>query len=61
MVRVNGVPCGSIRWAPDEVDVTAALRPGTNLVELDVRGSAVGLTGRVDPSRLGCRVQLVAR
>ena len=60
-VRINGASCGSIRWAPDEVDVTAALRPGANLVELDVRGSAVGLTGRVDPSRLGCRVQLVAR
>ncbi len=60
-VRINGASCGSIRWAPDEVDVTAALRSGANLVELDVRGSAVGLTGRVDPSRLGCRVQLVAR
>lgn len=60
-VRINGIACGSIRWAPDEIDVTAAIQPGSNLVELDVRGSAVGLTGRVDPSRLGCRVQLVTR
>ena len=60
-VRVNGVPCGSVRWAPDEVDVTAAVRRGANLLEIDWRGSPVTLTGRVDPSRLGCRVQLVAR
>ena len=59
-VRLNGVPCGAVRWAPDEVDVSAALRPGVNLVEIDWRGSPVTLTGRVDPSRLGCRVKLVA-
>jgi len=60
-VRVNGVPCGAVRWAPDEVDVTAALRRGANLLEIDARGSPVTLTGRVDPTRLGCRVKLVAK
>jgi hypothetical protein len=58
-VRINGVPCGSVRWAPEEVDVSAALRRGANLLELDLRGSPVTLTGRVAPTRLGCRVQLV--
>ena len=58
-VRVNGVRCGSVRWAPDEVDVTEAIRRGSNLFEIDWRGSPVTLTGRVDPSRLGCRVKLV--
>jgi hypothetical protein len=58
-VRVNGVPSGSVRWAPDEVDVTRALRRGSNLVEIDWRGSPVTLTGRVDSTRLGGRVKLV--
>ena len=58
-VRVNGVVCGSMRWAPDEVEVTPALRRGANLVEIDWRGSPVTLTGRVDPTRLGGRVKLV--
>jgi hypothetical protein len=60
-VRVNGRPCGSVRWAPDEVEVTAAIRPGANLVEIDLRGSPVTLTGRVDSTRLGCRVKLTSR
>ncbi len=58
-VRVNGVACGSVRWAPDEVEVTRALRRGANLVEIDWRGSPVTLTGRVDPTRLGGRVKLM--
>ena len=60
-VRVNGAPCGAVRWAPDEVDVTSALRRGTNVVELELRGSPVVLTGRTDPTRLGCRVRLIAQ
>lgn len=58
-VQLNGVPCGSIRWAPDELDVTRAMRSGSNLLEIDLRGSPVTLTGRIDPTRLGCRVKLV--
>ena len=59
-IRVNGVPCGLVLWAPDAVDVTRAVRRGVNLVELDLRGSPVVLTGRIDPTRLGCRVKLEA-
>ncbi len=58
-VRINGLPCGSVRWAPDEVEVTAAIRRGANLLELDWRGSPVTLCGRVDTTRLDCRVALV--
>ncbi|MEO6875625.1 MAG: hypothetical protein ABI222_12470 [Opitutaceae bacterium] len=58
-VRVNGVICGTMRWAPADVDVTKALRRGNNRLEIDWRGSPVTLTGRVDPSRPGGRVKLV--
>ena len=27
-VRINGVDCGAVRWAPNEVEVTAALKRG---------------------------------
>jgi hypothetical protein len=60
VVRINGVPCGSLRWAPFELDVTKALRRGANLLEVDWRGSPVTLTGRVDPTRLGGRAKLMA-
>ena len=59
-VRVNGRACGAIRWAPEQVDVTRALRSGSNLIELTWRGSPVVLTGRVDRSRLGGRPKLVS-
>ncbi len=35
-VRVNDVDCGVLWTAPFRVDVTQALRPGRNVVELDV-------------------------
>jgi hypothetical protein len=60
-VRVNGQLCGSICWAPDEVEVTRAVRAGSNLLEIDWRGSPVTLTGREDHTQLGCRVKLVGR
>ena len=59
-VRINGVDCGAVRWAPNEVEVTAALKRGLNLLEIDWCGFPVTLTGRVDPTKLGGRVKLVA-
>ena len=38
-VRVNGTPCGTIAWQPYECDVTESIRPGRNLLELDVVSS----------------------
>ena len=35
-VRVNGIDCGTVWTAPYEADVTAAIRKGRNLVEIDV-------------------------
>lgn len=36
-VRVNGKYCGSVLWcAPFSADITAALKPGRNLVEIEV-------------------------
>jgi hypothetical protein len=35
-VRVNGTDCGVVWTEPWELDVTAALRPGRNTVEIDV-------------------------
>jgi hypothetical protein len=58
-IRLNGVACGVVRWAPDRVDVTAALRVGRNRLEIDLRGSPVTLCGREDATQLGARVRLV--
>jgi hypothetical protein len=35
-VTVNGTDCGTLWTAPWEVEVTAALRPGRNTVQVDV-------------------------
>jgi hypothetical protein len=35
-VRVNGTDCGVVWTAPWQVDVSAALRPGRNRIEIDV-------------------------
>jgi hypothetical protein len=35
-VRINGVECGVLWTAPDALDVSVALRPGINRVEIDV-------------------------
>jgi hypothetical protein len=38
-VRVNGVDCGVVWTAPWRIDVTAALQPGRNTVEVEVANS----------------------
>ncbi|MBP1614251.1 MAG: DNA-binding protein [Bacteroidetes bacterium] len=35
-VRINGVDCGTVWTAPYEVDVTSAMKKGTNLLEIEV-------------------------
>ena len=35
-VRVNSIPCGTAWTAPYEIDITDALRDGTNVLEVDV-------------------------
>jgi hypothetical protein len=59
-VLINGTACGSLRWAPDELEVTAALGPAKNRIVLRLRGSPVVLAGRTDFTQLGCRVALLA-
>lgn len=60
-VKLNGVDCGAVRWAPDCVEVTAALRRGRNRLEIYLNGSPVVLCGRVDTTKLGARVRLMQR
>ena len=36
-VAVNGAPVGTLLYSPFTADVTAALRPGTNTLEITVR------------------------
>ena len=35
-VRVNSIPCGTAWTAPYEIDITDALRKGTNVIEVEV-------------------------
>jgi hypothetical protein len=44
-VRVNGQPAGFIAWQPYEADITDALRPGENRIEVLVCGSPKNLFG----------------
>ena len=44
-VLVNGQPAGFIAWQPYEADITDALRPGENRIEVRVCGSPKNLFG----------------
>jgi hypothetical protein len=44
-VRVNGVSCGSLAWHPYEVDLTRAVRPGENELEITLYGTLRNLLG----------------
>ena len=35
-VKVNGVDCGTIWTPPYQLDISAVLKEGTNLIEIDV-------------------------
>lgn len=42
---VNAKPCGSIAWPPYEVEITAAVRPGKNALQLELVSSLRNLLG----------------
>ncbi len=44
-VRLNGQPAGTLAWPPHRVDVTAALQPGENQVEIELVGTLRNLLG----------------
>ncbi len=45
IVRVNGTDCGAVGWRPYTVNITAAVKPGENSVELEVASSLRNLLG----------------
>lgn len=45
VVRVNGVKCGTLRWKPFAVEVTGAVKQGSNLLEIDVATTLVNAFG----------------
>jgi len=44
-VRLNGQVAGAFAWPPYEVDITDALKPGRNLLEIEVMSSRRNLLG----------------
>jgi hypothetical protein len=44
-IRVNGVQCGSLRWPPFVIDVSAAVRTGANSVEIEMATTLVNAFG----------------
>ncbi len=44
-IRLNGQPVGAIAWPPHEIDVTDALKPGSNRLEIEVMSSRRNLLG----------------
>jgi hypothetical protein len=65
-VIVNGTPVATLLYSPFVADVTAALRPGRNTIEVEVRSPLlnrfIGLGERGDPrySRFAGRAPLAA-
>ncbi len=51
-VEVNGAALGTRLWRPYRADVTAVLRPGTNLVRVRVTNTGANARGQVIPSGL---------
>ncbi len=44
-VRVNGQQMGTVAWPPHRVDITDGLRPGENVVEIELVGTLRNLLG----------------
>ena len=45
VVKVNGKECGTLRWKPFTLDITDAVKPGTNKIELDIATTLVNAFG----------------
>jgi hypothetical protein len=60
-VRVNGQSVGQCCWKPWRIDLTEALRPGINEVELIVANTLINrIEGRSQPSGLLAAPHLLA-
>ena len=46
-VRLNGQAVGAIVWPPYEIDITDALKPGKNFLEIEVMSSRRNLLGQL--------------
>jgi hypothetical protein len=44
-VYVNGQPMGAVAWPPHRVDITAGMRPGENVIEIELVGTLRNLLG----------------
>jgi len=44
-VRVNGQQTGTVAWPPHRVDITVGLRPGENVIEIELVGTLRNLLG----------------
>jgi len=44
-VRVNGQQIGTVAWPPHRVDITGGLRPGENVIEIELVGTLRNLLG----------------
>lgn len=45
VVKVNGKECGTLRWKPFALDITDAVKPGKNTLELDIATTLVNCFG----------------
>ena len=49
-VLVNQVPAATLTWSPYKADITTYLRPGSNDLEVIVRGTLAAYLGSASPT-----------
>jgi hypothetical protein len=52
-VRLNGMDLDAHGWRPSRWEITKALKPGANVLEIEVQGSGSGGRGAGRASRIG--------